>query len=1198
MQDFVHLHLHTEYSLLDGACRIDRLFRRAKELGQKAVAITDHGVMYGAVDFFKEAKKNGIKPIIGCEVYVCPREITDKDQAFDKNSNHLVLLCENETGYKNLIKLVSESFTKGFYFRPRVSVSLLKKHHEGLICLSACLAGRIPRLILEQGVDAAEECAREYNAIFGEGNFYLEMQDHGYPEQLRVNSGLRQISVRTGIPLVVTNDVHYLEKKDAESQAVLMCIQTNTLISEGRPLGFETDEFYLKSAEEMLELFPQDVEALGNTVKIAERCSFEFDLKTPHLPRFTTPDGSDCASFLEKKTYEGFERLITEGRIPAEKREEYQSRLDFELSVIKKMGFPDYFLIVGDFVSYAKSRGIYVGPGRGSGAGSLVAFCLSITEIDPIRHSLFFERFLNPQRVSMPDFDIDFCYIRRQEVIDYVTEKYGEDHVCQIVTFNTMAARAVIRDVARVCGVPYQAADEMAKAIPRTKDTTLAVAYRDFPAFRAICDSTEENKKVFRIAVTLEGMPRHASVHPAGIVITDRPVVEYLPLAVNASVAVCQYPKDTVAELGLLKFDFLGLRYLTIIRDAVEHIREKDPSFSINTIPENDPDVFRMISKGLVVGMFQIESSGMKNLMMTMKPQSVEDIQAAIALYRPGPMDSIPKYIANRKNRDLIRYDDPRLEKILGVTNGCIIYQEQVMQIFQELGGYSFGMADIVRRAISHKEKGVMEAEKSVFLHGKTDENGNVVCEGAIKRGVDPKTAEKIFNDMADFAAYAFNKSHAAAYALLTYQTAYLKCKYPREYMCALLTFQPEESKFSAYVTECQRMKIKVMGPDINESGAAFTLCERGIRFGLGALKNVGAGFVSEIIGERRTSGSFLSFEDFIRRMRAKGLTKKICESLIYSGAFDSFGIFRSRLASVCEKAIENYGSISNRVITGQMDLFGAYEGKAGGEMNTLVYPPIQEFTTERLLYLEKDICGLYFSGDPLSKFRDHADSLGAVSPQILDPSDDAVAAMCEEKKSVWVLGQVSKKSTKKTKNGDYMCFFTLEDAFSSAEIIVFPKLYLASEDMIAVNKPLLVNAQLDLKDDEVKLIARSFIEPVENGRFTPLPASTKPEPAKPHPTNTGSAPAAIAVRRPPAAPDNSEVIVKNHKLYLRFSSKEDKIIGKATALLSIFDGNTEVYYYYADTKKVFRMGSRASADGFVLKRLRALLGADNVVLK
>ncbi|MBP5289288.1 MAG: DNA polymerase III subunit alpha, partial [Clostridia bacterium] len=891
-EDFVHLHLHTEYSLLDGACRIDRLFDRARELGQTALAITDHGVMYGVIAFYQAALKAGIKPVIGCEVYVAPRSRTDKDPGMDRDYSHLILLCENMTGYQNLIKLVTASFTEGFYQKPRVDKELLRAHHEGLIALSACLAGEIPKRVLAGDREGAEEIAREYADIFGKDNFFLEVQDHGIPDQLKVNAGLAALSEKTGLPLVATNDVHYLTKEDAASQDVLMCIQTGKTLKDEDRLKFETEEFYLKSTQEMEALFGRMPEALANTKRIADRCNVSFDFTDAHLPVFQNDRGLSSPAYLDALCREGLEKRLQENGI--RDAAPYEERLNYELSVIEKMGFCDYFLIVADFVGFAKKSGIYVGPGRGSGAGSLAAWCLDITELDPIRYKLIFERFLNPERVSMPDFDVDFCYERRQEVIEYVTEKYGADRVAQIVTFSTMAARAVIRDVGRVMGLSYAEVDKVAKRVPHFLNITLEEAIAGDPDLKNMCASGVV-KDLMDTALKLEGMPRNASVHAAGVVLTDKPVTDYVPLAVNSGAKVTQFTMNEIADLGLLKIDFLGLRYLTIIRDAVELIRRKDPGFDIRRIPEDDPEVFAMIGEGRTSGLFQIESSGMKALMLQMKPRSIEEICAAIALYRPGPMRSIPKYLESRR-LGKVRYEIPELAEILDNTYGCIVYQEQVMEIFRKLAGYSFGRADVVRRAISKKKKDVLDRERASFLAG------------AEQSGVSGEKATRLFEEIAGFADYAFNKAHAASYALLSYRTAFLKCKYPREYMAAILTSQLDSDKYTFYFAECRKMGIRVLPPDVNESMASFTVVQEGLRFGLAGIKNVGIAFLEELFRER-TRSRFQSFRDFVVRMKPKGLNRKALESMVYAGVFDSFGVARSRLAASVDLLLSSFSS-------------------------------------------------------------------------------------------------------------------------------------------------------------------------------------------------------------------------------------------------------------------------------------------------
>ena len=894
--DFVHLHLHSEYSLLDGACRIADIPKAAKAAGQSAVAITDHGVLYGAVAFYKACKAEGIQPIIGCEVYVAPRTRFDKDGRRDISGNHLVLLCKNQKGYENLIAMVSKSFTEGFYQKPRVDIELLKAHSEGLIALSACLAGFIPRAITGGDYTGAREHAKLLSDIFGKGNFYLELQDHGIPEQKEVNAELIKMAKDMELPLVATNDVHYLRKLDADNQAVMMCIQTGNTLADGKPIGFETDEFYFKSAAEMSALFRETPEAITNTVEIAERCRFDFAFGNLYLPKIASEHGQPPRELLRAFTFRGLEDKIQKGYISFETytKEEYVARAEYELSVIEQMGFTDYILIVRDYVNYAKEHGIAVGPGRGSGAGSLVNYLIGITDVDSLKFDLLFERFLNPERVSMPDIDVDFCYERRDEVIRYVSEHYGPEHVAQIVTFGTMAARAAIRDVGRALGMNYAEVDRVANLVPRELGVTLNDALKR-KELKELYESDANIARLLDTARALEGMPRHASTHAAGVVITDREVSSYVPLAVNGETVVTQFDMDTVAELGLVKFDFLGLRYLTIIDDAERLIREKDPNFDIRKIPFDDAETYKLISAGQTGGVFQLESKGMKQVLTQLCPDCIDDVIAAIALYRPGPMDSIPQYIERRHGRGRTEYKHPALERILSKTYGCIVYQEQVMQIFREIAGYSLGKADIVRRAMSKKKASVMEAERELFLAG------------AKERGMREADAAELFEDMASFASYAFNKSHAASYAVITYQTAYLKTHFMAEYYAALLTsVLGDFTKTAEYIGECNKARISVLPPDVNESISTFGTAGGKIRFGLLALKGVGRLFVEQIIQNRKQNGPFISFEDFITRMGGYDLNKRQVESLIKSGAFDGLGVYRSQLLASYEKIIEN----------------------------------------------------------------------------------------------------------------------------------------------------------------------------------------------------------------------------------------------------------------------------------------------------
>ena len=867
---FVHLHVHTEYSLLDGACKIKNLVKAAKELSQPAIAITDHGCMYGVIDFYKAAKKEGIKPIIGCEVYVAPRKYTDKVAELDRENRHMVLLCENNVGYQNLIKLVSMAWIDGFYGKPRVDEELLEKYHEGIIALSACLAGEIPKALMRGNYELAKEKALKYKRIFGENNFFLELQDHGILEQKRINSDIIKLSKECDIPLVVTNDCHYIKREDKDLHKILLCIQTNHTIEDENSFEFPTDEFYLKSEAEMRELFPNVPEAYENTVKIAERCNVEFEFGKTKLPRFDVPDGKDHIEYFREECYKGLHRRY--GENPSQS---LTDRLEYELSVIIKMGYVDYYLIVNDYVSYAKKNGIPVGMGRGSGAGSLAAYCIGITGIDPIKYNLLFERFLNPERVSMPDFDVDFCKDRRQEVIDYVIRKYGSDHVAQIVAFGTMAARGAIRDVGRALAMSYAEVDSVAKLVPYDLKMTIEKALTISDELTQRYNNEPAVHRLIDMAMRLEGTPRHATTHAAGVVITDKPVSEYVPLSRNDEAIVTQFTMTTLDELGLLKMDFLGLRNLTVLDDTEKMIRKKEPLFSIKNIPDDDKKVFEMLSKGDTEGVFQFESSGMRNVLTQLKPETIEDLIAVISLYRPGPMDSIPKYIENCHNPVKVTYKHELLKPILEVTYGCIVYQEQVMQIFRSLAGYSLGRADIVRRAMSKKKADVMEHERKIFIEGLLREDGSIEVEGCIRRGIPRSIAEEIFAEMESFASYAFNKAHAACYAMISYQTAYLKCHYPCEYNAALLSSVLDNSgKVAVYIDDCMKHNIRVLPPHINESNIGFTVCGKNIRFGLMAIKNIGKGFITNIINERR-NGEYTSFYDFCSRVYSKDMNKR-----------------------------------------------------------------------------------------------------------------------------------------------------------------------------------------------------------------------------------------------------------------------------------------------------------------------------------
>ncbi len=1145
MSDFVHLHLHTEYSLLDGACRIDSLFDRVKEHGQSAVAITDHGVMYGAVDFYKAAKKAGVKAIIGCEVYMASRGLEDKLYSMDKDNYHLVLLVKNAVGYKNLIKLNSIAHTEGFYSKPRIDMKTLRQYHEGLIALSGCIGGRIPQYLLAGDYDRALSLAGEMKEIFGD-DFYLEIQSHGIPEETVSNAGLVRLSRELGIGLVATNDVHYLDKKDADSHAVLMAIQTNNTVDKGRPEGFQTDEFYLKSSEEMSALFPSLPEALENSVKISEKCNFDFDFNAHFLPSFKNSEGMSNEDYLKKLVREGLEDIIIENHIDSEDAEEYRQRVDYELSVIIEMGFCEYFLIVRDFVHFAKSHGIPVGPGRGSGAGSLSAYCLGITGIDPIKHKLLFERFLNPERVSMPDFDIDFCQERRHEVIEYVASKYGQSHVSQIITFNTMAARAVVRDVGRALGMPYQAVDEVARLIPRSLDITIDKAIDSVPELKDRYLGYPDVKRLINIARTLEGMPRHASVHAAAVVITDEPVSEYVPLCMSGDAVITQYPMNTIADLGLLKIDFLGLRFLTVIDTAVRMVKKRNPSFDINKIDYSDKKVFDYISSGGTVGLFQIESQGMKNVIMRLQPRSVEDITAAIALYRPGPMDAIPRYIENSHNRQSIQYDTPELKSILSVTYGCIVYQEQVMQIFRNLAGYSYGHADIVRRAMAKKKADVMENERATFI------------KGAVERGIGERIAVKIFDEMSEFAKYAFNKSHACAYSYLTYQTAFLKYYYPKEYMASLITSTlDDEEKVNFYIAECKAIGIKILPPDINESLSGFTITDNGIRFGLLAVKNVGVAFLSQVERERE-KGNFKDYEDFLVRMSGAGLNRKMVESLVYAGAFDAFPHSRSEKVAVLDSAITTLGDINRRNVTGQLDFFS--EGDE--QLFVLKYPELSPDTLADKLSMEKSVTGVYLSGHPLDSYTKERQRTVTISD--IRTSLENETGEYREGQIIDLIGVAGEKKIKDTRKGDIMAFFTLYDVSSSAEVVVFPKVYELSAPFIEKDKIIVARCEISLKDDEVKLLAKNigFATPDDKWR--------------------------------------EEVQeVREKKLFVRLKSYDDSLLKRVGALVSIFEGDTPVIIYIEDEKKRFKLvGALADPSPDLIGDIERLVGKGNVVLK
>ncbi|MBO5778372.1 MAG: DNA polymerase III subunit alpha [Clostridia bacterium] len=1225
MADFVHLHLHSEYSLLDGACRIKEIPKRAKELGQSAVALTDHGVMYGAVAFYKACKAEGIKPIIGCEVYLAQGDRTDRVRTSSYFNTHLVLLCENEIGYRNLIEMVSKSFTEGFYNKPRVDLSLLREHHEGLIALSGCLAGHVQEALLGDDRAEAKRFALEMQSIFGKDHFFLELQDHGLDEQKKVNPGLIALSKETGIPLVATNDAHYLTKEDADAQAVLLCIQTGNVITDGRPIGFETDEYYMKSADEMAALFPNYPEALENTLRIAERCNFDFVMDKTELPVYTAPDGLTSKAYLKKLAYEGFERRIAAGQIvfdEAHPKDVYTSRILYELLIISKMGYDDYYLIVWDFINWAKSKKIPVGPGRGSGAASLVAYLIGITDVDSIRHNLLFERFLNPERISMPDFDTDFCYNRRDEVIRYVSEKYGSDHVSQIITFGTMAARAAIRDVGRALDRSYSDIDRIARLIPQKPGTKLADVLTENKELKEIYQGKFEDQQLIDYALKLEGMPRHASVHAAGVVITKEPLHHYLPLATSGDTPITQFDMDTVAALGLLKFDFLAIRYLTILADAEREVQKHTPTFEVVKIPENDAETFKLLSEGRTDGVFQLESAGVKRLLGNLRPSALEDVMAVIALYRPGPMDSIDTYLENRKTPSKIHYKLPELSEILSETHGCIVYQEQVMQICRKVAGFSYGKADSVRKAMSKKKPELLEEMRAEFL------------KGAKENFIDVSLANELFDDMASFAKYAFNKAHAAAYAVTSYRTAYMKTHYPREYAAALLTsVMGSHGKTAEYIEDCRHMGVSLLPPDINQSDLRYSVAPEGIRYGLGGIKGIGEGFVNHIKQERARR-PFRDFMDFAERMIPIELNRQQAQALISVGAFDGMGNTRAELLAGMDKVIQMLSDARRRNLDGQMDLFGDSMGGAS-PAESYRFDPIPEYTAGQRLRMEKEYTGLCLSGSLLDDYSLH---VAAIDPAELidvvnsfdEEGEPVENPVYKEGDALLVAGILSKITRKTTKNGAGMAFVQIEDRKGEAELVVFPKQFEASVGLLRPDNAVWVKCTLSVKDEQgPKLLANEMgalltdIEWKQSPNRPALPqkptvkgkqwarsaTQTVPAPVADRPAETGSdlstqtplpaakapvAPTAPAAPAPAAAPTKAPTTV-----YLRVERMDAPATRKAMLLCEIFsEGNVQTVFYDGSTGKYIRTNLSITASPYVLKELTTLLGEKNVVLR
>ncbi len=1166
---FVHLHLHSEYSLLDGACRVADIPKLAKAEGHSAVAITDHGVMYGVVEFYRACVAEGIKPIIGCEVYVAPGSRFDKGPGTAPPS-HLVLLCKNETGYKNLMRIVSLSWTEGFYSKPRVDMELLREYHDGLIALSACLSGAIPRAVVSGDYDYAERLAVEYDAIFGRGSFYLELQNHGIDEQKTVNDALSDIAKRTGIPLAATNDVHYPRRADADTQAILTCIGTNSVITDGRPLGFDTDEFYYKSTAEMERLFGgvDGGSPISNTELIADQCSLEMKFDKLYMPRFPFTNGVDPTKFLTDKTWAGLDDRIARGHIVYDEKyteRDYKSRVEYELSVISGMGYSEYYLIVADFIAFAKGRGIPVGPGRGSGAGSLVAYLVGITDIDPLRFGLLFERFLNPERKSLPDFDVDFCYDRRDEVIDYVRDKYGRDHVAQIITFGTMAARAAVRDVGRALGMAYADVDRVARLIPRAIGVTLADAMKE-AELRELYDGSPQVKRLIDTARAIEGMPRHASTHAAGVVITGELLYDIVPLSVNGGVVVTQFDMDTVALVGLVKFDFLALRYITVISNAVGRIREREHDFDIALIPMDDAETMKMIAAADTNGVFQLESAGMKRTLSELSPEYLSDIIAAIALFRPGPMDSIPEYVERRHGGGSLKYKDPALAAILAETYGCIVYQEQVMQIFRDVAGYSLARADTVLHAMKKKKAAELEAERGSFI------------DGAVAHGMTRDEANGLFDDMASFSSYAFNKSHAAAYAVVAYETAYLKRHYKKEYFASLLdSVLGWESTTAEYIAECERDGIAVLPPDINESRADYTVGDYGIRYGLAALKGLGRQFIDEIVRERAENGSFSSFYDFAERMAEHDMNKRQVEALVKSGAFDGLGARRSQLLLCYEEIIDSLHERQRRGVSGQLDMFASSKSQSAPSEPEYEYPDVPELPRARLLELEKEVSGMYFSGHILDDYERemaavaHESIASIISPPDggTDVDDDGAPAALDKERAT-LIGVITKRTPKQTRRGDQMMFLVLQDKTGEIEVVVFPKILAKYADVISSDMPVAASGVISVEDEKSVRLLLDTIEPLADAA---RPTQTRTD-AKPKERRAG-------------------------KLYLRVTDEDSVECARAKALVEIFCGHMPVAIYDAGKKSYRELPFGADANApRLISELRALLGEENVVLR
>lgn len=1188
---FTHLHLHTEYSLLDGACRIPKLVERIKALDMTSCAITDHGVMYGCIDFYSAMKDAGIKPIIGCEVYVC-RDRLDKSAA-NREYSHLILLCENNTGYQNLMKLVSEGFLTGYYYRPRIDYNLIRQHSEGLICLSACLSGDLPKLLLQGRYDDAEAYVREMQDIFGEKNFYVEIMDHGIREEKIVMPRLISLAREMNVPLVATNDCHYLEEKDADAQEVLLCIQTGKTLDDANRMRMDTRQLYVKSEDEMRTLFAACPDAVDRTQEIADRCNVEFEFGVTRLPHYPVPEGETALSMLTRLTHEGLRERYPD----AKETDEPWQRLNYELNVISSMGYVDYFLIVWDFIRYAKSQGIMVGPGRGSGAGSIVAYSLGITMLDPLKYQLLFERFLNPERVTMPDIDVDFCYERRQEVIDYVARKYGADHVSQIITFGTLQAKGCIRDVGRVLGMSYQDTDAVAKAIPFDLGMTLEKALTLSPLLKTMYDEQPEVHRLIDTAMTLEGMPRHASTHAAGVLITGKPVMEYVPLQRNDEVITTQYPMGTIERLGLLKMDFLGLRTLTVIRDTLDMLREQGIDMKPEDIPRDDPAVYEMISAGDTDGVFQLEGGGMRTFLTNMKPTCFEDIIAAISLYRPGPMESIPRYIQGKQNPSSIHYETEKLRPILDVTYGCMVYQEQVMQIVRDLAGYSYGRSDLVRRAMAKKKHKVMAQEREYFIHGKLNDDGTIDVPGCVRNGVPEEVASHLYDEMTAFASYAFNKSHAAAYAVVCIETAWLKRYHPVPFMAAILnSVYGNPAKIAAYIQYCRSRGIAILPPDVNRSQWKFTVAKApdgqlGILFGLGAVKTVGQGAVDAIIRERK-NGAYRDIFDFCRRIDTSECNKRVVESLIKAGAFDGMGGNRPQLLAVFESAMDANSSLRKQTVDGQISLFDMAFGGAPLVQENHTLPNLPDYPLRQRLALEKEIAGVYITGHPLDDYRDVLGKLPFSTADLDGLEEREDRGLSLDGQIVDMGGILTEVKGKATKKGAYMGFITLEDLTGQIECLVFPKVYERYQGMMAVDDLVVLHGRLSIREEEApkllveKLIPLEAWHPEESAPAAPMGQSTA-RPVPPPKRHTSEAPKLTDAQAAAKAP---------RKLYLRLNRPQ---MDAASSALSLYPGSVPVYLHLPAEKMTLlapKTGWCDASDG-CLNRLNALLGAENVKL-